>query len=90
MAQTIPLSVPDALLNEVRETARLTHLSAQDVFLQSAKVAKPLLRRSAREKRRKYLSAWDALASGAGLEVHVPSIDGNVQKVIIKHAKNRK
>jgi len=38
MARTIPLSVPDDLLNEVRETARLTHLSVQDIFRQSVKI----------------------------------------------------
>ena len=44
MAQTIPLSVPDDLLAEVRETAKLTHLSVQDVFRQSARLGMPRLR----------------------------------------------
>jgi hypothetical protein len=44
MAETIPLSVPDDLLKEARETAELTHLSVQDVFRQSAKLGMPKLR----------------------------------------------
>jgi hypothetical protein len=44
MSETIPLSVPDDLLKEARETAELTHLSVQDVFRQSAKLGMPKLR----------------------------------------------
>ncbi len=51
MAKTIPLSVPEDLLIEVKETARLTHLSVQDVFRQSVKIAKPVLRQSARTEK---------------------------------------
>jgi hypothetical protein len=83
MAQTVPLSVPDDLLNEVRETARLTHLSVQDVFRQSAKIAQPTLRQSARGERPKRLSLWDALASGEGLELRVGSPDEPVTKVVL-------
>ncbi|HEY3853041.1 MAG TPA: hypothetical protein VGO67_01455 [Verrucomicrobiae bacterium] len=81
MAKTIPLSVPDDLLAEVKETARLTHLSVQDVFRQSVKIAKPSLRQSARVERPKRLSLWDALASGAGLQLCVTAIEGDVEKV---------
>ena len=81
MAQTIPLSVPDDLLNEVRETAKLTHLSVQDVFRQSVKIAKPVLRQSARAPRPKRLSVWDALASGRGRELRIVPLGGKVKKV---------
>jgi hypothetical protein len=80
MAQTIPLSVPDDLLNEVRETARLTHLSVQDVFRQSVKIAKPVLRQSARAPRPGRLSVWDALASGRGLKFEYAPGVGKVKK----------
>jgi hypothetical protein len=83
MAQTIPLSVPDDLLNEVRETAKLTHLSVQDVFRQSARIAKPALRQTARPERPKRLSLWDALASGSGLEFSVAPLGGVVEKVTL-------
>ena len=81
MAQTIPLSVPDDLLHEVRETARMTHLSVQDVFRQSAKIATPVLRQSARPQRPKRLSVWDALASGRGLKLEITPLRGKVRKV---------
>ena len=81
MAQTIPLSVPDDLLNEVRETARLTHLSVQDVFRQSVKIAKPVLRQSARTPRPKRLSVWDALASGRGIKLEIAPARGKVKKI---------
>jgi hypothetical protein len=81
MAETIPLSVPDDLLSEVNETARLTHLSVQDVFRQSAKIAAPVLRQSARMELPARRSVWDALASGAGLELREGSADGAVEKV---------
>ena len=83
MAQTIPLSVPDDLLNEVRETARLTHLSVQDVFRQSVKIAKPVLRESARIPRPKRLSVWDALASGRGLNLEIAPRGGKVNKICL-------
>jgi hypothetical protein len=44
MAKTIPLSVPDDLLAEVRKTAKETHLSVQDVFRQSTILGMPRLR----------------------------------------------
>ena len=44
MAATIPLSVPDDLLEEVRETAKQTNLSVQDVFRQSTRLGMPKLR----------------------------------------------
>jgi hypothetical protein len=81
MAQTIPLSVPDDLLNEVREMARLTHLSVQDVFRQSVKIAKPVLRESARTPRPKRLSVWDTLASGRGLNLAIAPVGGKVKKI---------
>ncbi len=75
MAQTIPLSVPDDLLKEVRETAELTHLSVQDVFRQSTRLGLPALRASAKGvPRPKRLSVWDALASGHGLNVEFPTV----------------
>ena len=83
MAQTIPLSVPDDLLIEVKETARLTHLSVQDVFRQSVKIAKPVLRQSARIERPKRLSVWDALASGRGLNLDVAPAGGKVKKICL-------
>jgi hypothetical protein len=81
MAQTIPLSVPDDLLNEVRETAKLTHLSVQDVFRQSVKIAKPVLRQSARTPRPKRLSVWEALASGRGVKLEMVPAGGKVKKI---------
>ncbi len=81
MAQTIPLSVPEDLLKEVRETSRLTHLSVQDVFRQSVKIAQPALRQSGRIQRPKRLSLWDALSSGAGLDLKVEAIADRVEKV---------
>lgn len=83
MAQTIPLSVPDELLNEVRETAKLTHLSVQDVFRQSARIAKPALRQSVRAPRPKRLSVWDALASGRGIRLKIVKMSGKVKKVTL-------
>jgi hypothetical protein len=46
MAQTIPLSVPDDLLAEVRATAEQTQLSVQDVFRQSTRLGLQKLRES--------------------------------------------
>ena len=43
MAETIPLSVPDDLLEEVRKTAKQTNLSMQDVFRQSTRLGMPKL-----------------------------------------------
>jgi hypothetical protein len=83
MAHTIPLSVPDDLLDEVRETARVTHLSVQDVFRQSTKIGMPALRGSLQKRvpRPKRLSVWDALSSGAGLNVRFPRLKGKVRKI---------
>ncbi len=83
MAQTIPLSVPDDLLEEVRETAKVTHLSVQDVFRQSTKLGLPALRAAVgRVPRPKRLSVWDALASGHGLDVEFPTmLKDKVKKV---------
>jgi hypothetical protein len=83
MAQTIPLSVPDDLLVEVKETARLTHLSVQDVFRQSVKIAKPVLRQTARTERPRRLSVWDALASGRGLKLDIAPAGGKVKKICL-------
>lgn len=44
MANTIPLSVPDDLLEDVRRAADETHLSVQDVFRQSTRLGLPKLR----------------------------------------------
>ena len=82
MAQTIPLSVPDDLLEEVRETAKLTHLSVQDVFRQSAKIAGPMLRASA-VARPKRLSVWDALHCGRGIDLKITPLPGKVKKVTL-------
>jgi hypothetical protein len=81
MAQTIPLSVPDDLLTEVKETARLTHLSVQDVFRQSVKIAKPVLRQSARIEKPKRISVWDALAPGRALKLEIAPMRGKVRKI---------
>lgn len=81
MAETIPLSVPDDLLGEVKETARLTNLSVQDVFHQSVKMAAPVLRQSTRTELPARRSVWDALASGAGLELRADLADGAVENV---------
>ncbi len=85
MAQTIPLSVPDDLLEEVRETAKVTHLSVQDVFRQSTKIGLPALRAAAgRVPAPRRLSIWDALPSLHGLGVKFPRIpDEKVKKVTV-------
>ncbi len=85
MAQTVPLSVPDDLLEEVRETARLTQLSMQDVFRQSTRIGLPALRASVKAKlpRPRRLSLWDALASGDGLNVQFPTARGKVKKIAL-------
>jgi hypothetical protein len=82
MAQTVPLSVPDDLLEEVRETARLTQLSMQDVFRQATRIGVAALRQSAkRVPRPQRLSVWDALQSGQGLNVQFPVSQDKVEKV---------
>jgi len=85
MAQTIPLSVPDDLLKEVRETAELTHLSVQDVFRQSTKLGLPVLRESAKAlPRPQRLSLGDALPSLAGLRVKFPRMPkSKVKRVLL-------
>ena len=85
MAQTIPLSVPDDLLEEVRETAKLTQLSMQDVFRQSTRIGLPALRASVKAAipRPRRLSLWDALASGDGLHVRFPTAKGKVKKIAL-------
>jgi hypothetical protein len=81
MAKTIPLSVPDDLLEQVRETSRLTHLSVQDVFRQSVKIAAPTLRQSFQASRPRRLSVWDALHCGRGVELVIKPMAGKVEKV---------
>ncbi|MGH7968314.1 MAG: hypothetical protein ACREIC_06245 [Limisphaerales bacterium] len=83
MGQTIPLWVPDDLLQEVRETAKATHLSVQDVFRQSTKIGLAALRQSLRghPPKPRRLSAYDALRSGNDLNVEFPTMDGKVKKV---------
>ena len=83
MAQTISVSLPADLLDEVRETARLTHLSVQDVFRQSVKIARPTLRAAARLKLPKRLSLWDALQSGHRLELQTRAMKGTVKKIVL-------
>jgi hypothetical protein len=86
MAQTIPLSVPDELLEEVRKTARLTSLSVQDVFRQSTKLGMPALRdRLGRMPLPKRLSLWDALPSLRRLprNTRFPEMKGKVQKITL-------
>lgn len=83
MAQTIPLSVPDELLEQVRETAKLTHLSIQDVFRQSTKIGLPTLRARGALARPRRLSAWDATSSGNGLNVSFPELPDKVGKVTL-------
>ena len=85
MAQTIPLSVPDDLLEEVRETAKLTRLSMQDVFRQSTRMGLPALRASVKAAvpRPRRLSLWDALASGDRLNAQFPTAKGKVRKVTL-------
>ena len=84
MAQTIPLSVPDELLAEVRETAEVTNLSVQDVFRQSTKMGLPRLRESmsGHLPKPRRLSAWDALRFGtAGGELRIKAGTGKVKKI---------
>jgi hypothetical protein len=69
------------LLTEVKETARLTHLSVQDVSRRSVKIAKPVLRQSARIEKPERLSVWDALASGRGHKLKVAPMRGKVRKI---------
>jgi hypothetical protein len=85
MAQTIPLSVPDDLLEEVRETARLTQLSMQDVFRQSTRIGLPALRASvkAAAPHPRRLSLWDALTSGDGLNVRFATAKGKVKQIAL-------
>jgi len=78
----IPVSFPDDLLAEVRETARKTHLSQQDVIRQSTKLGMPqLLDQFGKTPRPRRLSVWDALASGSGLKVDFEPMRGKVRKV---------
>ena len=44
MAATVPLSVPDDLLESVRETAEQTGLSQQDIMRQSIRAGLPKVR----------------------------------------------
>jgi hypothetical protein len=84
MAQTIPLSVPDELLKEVRETAKATNLSVQDVFRQSTKLGMAVLRQSVgRVPRPRRLSMWDALPSLRRLPRNAvfPEIKDKVHKI---------
>ena len=85
MAHTIPLSVPDDLPEEVRETARLTQLSMQDVFRQSTRMGLPALRAAVKATvpRPKRLSLWDALPSGDSLRVKFPTAKGKVKKITL-------
>jgi len=46
MTQTIPLGMPEDLLQEVRDTASATHLAQADVMRQSMRLGLPLLRRA--------------------------------------------
>ncbi len=83
MSQTIPLSVPDELLEEVRETAKVTNLSVQDVFRQSTRMGMPVLRESLQRRlpKTKRLSAWDALRSGtSGGDLRISPGKGTVEK----------
>jgi hypothetical protein len=88
MVQTIPLSVPEDLLAEVRETAKATNLSVQDVFRQSTKLGLPVLRQKAAGVGSPRLaSLWDVLGpsyerirrAGDKLEFQVPN--NRVKKV---------
>jgi len=83
MNRTIPLSVPPDLLEEIQETARMTHLSVEDVLCQSAKIAAPALRASAAGVRPKGLSVWDAIHCGRGLDLDVKPIGGKLTKVAL-------
>ncbi|MCW5550549.1 MAG: hypothetical protein KIS67_00140 [Verrucomicrobiae bacterium] len=83
MNRTIPLSVPPDLLEEIQETARMTHLSVEDVLCQSAKIAAPALRASAGEVRPQGLSLWDALHCGRGLSLDIKPIEGRLTKVAL-------
>ena len=85
MAHTIPLSVPDELLEAVRETAELTHLSVQDVFRLSTKLGLPALRESLQRRvaKPRRLSGWDALRSGNGGELRITPGRGKVRKIVL-------
>lgn len=81
---TIPLAVPDDLLQEVRDAATDTHLSQADVMRQSMKLGLGPLRRSLGSKRSRPGaggSVWNALASGGGLRGEFPRMAGKVRKV---------
>ncbi len=85
MANTIPLSVPDDLLEEVRETARETQMSVQDVFRQSTRLGLPALRASLKPavRRPQRLSLWDALHCGRGIDLDIKPLPGKVKKVVL-------
>jgi hypothetical protein len=83
MNRTIPLSVPPDLLEEIQETARMTHLSVEDVLCQSAKIAAPTLRATAAGVQPKGLSLWDALHCGRGLSLDIKPIEGKLTKVTL-------
>ena len=87
MNRTIPLSVPEDLLEEIQETARITHLSVQDVFRESVRIAAPKLRESFGETpESKQLSGWDALRGGRkhfGGELKITPIPGKIKKVTL-------
>jgi hypothetical protein len=70
-------------VNEIRETARELGLSQNDVIRQTVKLYLPQFRErmKPRDKRPRFLSAWDALHCGRGLELNiVPGMD-KVSKV---------
>jgi hypothetical protein len=80
--RTIPLSVPEKLLEEIQETARLTHLSMQDVFRQSVKIAQPLLRAGASAPEPRRTSLFDALRGGRGV-LKIGASEDPVEKVTL-------
>ncbi len=81
MNRTIPLSVPDELLKEIQQTARLTHQSMQDVFRQPARIAQAALRSGAVPAERQRISAWDALHCGRGLDLEIRPMRGKATKM---------
>jgi hypothetical protein len=85
VSSPIPVSFPDELLEKVRKAARQTHLSQQDVIRQSTMLGMPLLleQLTGAMQRPKRLSVWDALESGAGLELKVAPLKTKVRKVAL-------
>ncbi len=84
-SNTIPLAIPDDLLEEVRDTAADTHLSQADVMRQSMKMGLPVLRRTFEGRKMAALkgkSLADVISPPSEVvEVSFPSLGDSVRKV---------